>query len=444
MRFFQTYYLSKRSFWILLVSVFINALGLVWLFANLLAFILLLALCVGILFDSIVLYSKKGLLECERILPTRLSNGDTHTVILRYRNLSSQKLLLEAYEDLPVQLQKLDWQKDLVIEAGSSLEFTYHISPKQRGNYQWGNHYLIARLSTFGLVSRKLTFDVEQSISSYPSFLQLKKLPLFAMVNHYNEANGTYIRKIGQSLEFEQIKNYVAGDDVRHINWKASAKQGSLMLNQYQEEKSQDIYCVLDLGRNMKSSFNEQQLLDYAINGGIGLSKAILDIKDRAGIITFSSEGCSILVAKREPQHLKTINESLFNISAASGETDFEKLYKFVRYRVLQRSLLIIFTNFDTVQSMQRNMSYLKGLSSRHLVLVISFENTAIRTFVEEEAKDLKGVYSKITAKNFLIQNRIIAKELNKHGIQSLIAKPNDLSIQVINKYLNIKKKQMI
>jgi uncharacterized protein (DUF58 family) len=256
--------------------------------------------------------------------------------------------------------------------------------------------------------------------------------------------NSTTIRKIGQSLEFEQIKNYVSGDNYRHINWKASAKQGRLMLNQYQEERSQDIYTVIDMGRAMKMPFEQQTLLDYAINGSVALSKAVLDTKDKAGLITFSSKDCTYLPARSEYKHFSVINDTLYNLQTDFLESDFERLYKFVRFKIRQRSLLVIFTNFDSINSLKRNLQYLKAIAQYHLVLVVFFENSEIVKFSNETATTLREIYSKTIGKHFLSQNQLILKELVNAGIQGLITQPHLLSIQAINQYIQIKRKQMI
>jgi uncharacterized protein (DUF58 family) len=351
---------------------------------------------------------------------------------------------LSIYEDLPDLLQLRIWKIAVLLKKSANQKVVYEVRPTQRGIYTWQNTSILCSVSFLGFVARKMTFEDMASISCYPSFEQFKKLPLDALINTFSETNTTHIRKIGQSLEFEQIKDYVSGDNYRHINWKASAKQGRLMLNQYQAERSQDIYMVLDMGRSMKMPFNQQTLLDYAINGSIALTKSILDVKDKAGLITFSSKNCTYLPARSEYKQFGTINDILYNLTTDFLESDFERLYKFVRFKVRQRSLLIIFTNFDSINSLKRNLQYLKAIAQYHLVLVVFFENSEIVEFVNQPASNLREIYSNTIGKHFLSQNQLILKELLKSGIQGLITQPHLLSIETINKYIQIKRKQMI
>jgi uncharacterized protein (DUF58 family) len=437
-------YFNNRTFFLLGFIVLVFCAGLVVPVLFPVAKVLLLFLAMAVVVETVLLFGKKELLDFNRGLPSKLSNGDAHQIRLNYQNFSPFALNLEIYDELPYQFQKHEFKLKHQICRDESESFQYEVKPRMRGVYTWQSNVVLAGLRFPGLVSRKVTFEAEETINCYPSFDQFKKLPVSGLVSQFSQADGSAIRKIGQSLEFEQIKNYGIGDDFRHINWKASARRGKMMVNQYQDEKSQEIYCVLDLGRSMKLPFEEQTLLDYSINAALGLSKVILDIKDKAGLITFSAEECRILPAKSDMRQFKKINDILYNIDSKFSESDYERLYKFVRNKVPSRCLLIIFTQFDTLQQMTRVLNYLKGLSRYHLVLLITFENDDVKNYIEKPAADVNEVYSKTISRGFWMQNQAIGKELAKYGILSMVCSPHRLTIDLINDYLKIKRKQMI
>lgn len=444
MNFFKSFYLNARTFIVLGICIALFCIGLVLNLSFIIGQLFLFLLFLVVLVETILLYSKSQLINNRRVLPNRLSNGDENPIELHIRNNSAMDLALTIYEDLPDLLQLRIWKINLMLKKNTNQKVIYEVRPTQRGIYTWQNTNILCSVSFLGFVGRKVVFEDLASISCYPSFEQFKKLQLNALINSFSETNTTNIRKIGQSLEFEQIKDYVNGDNYRHINWKASAKQGRLMLNQYQAERSQDIYMVLDMGRSMKMPFNQQTLLDYAINGSIALTKSVLDVKDKAGLITFSAKNCAYLPARSEYKQFGIINDTLYNLTTDFLESDFERLYKFVRFKVRQRSLLIIFTNFDSINSLKRNLAYLKAIAQYHLVLVVFFENSEIVEFVNQPATHLREIYSNTIGKHFLSQNQLILKELLKSGIQGLITQPHLLSIEAINKYIQIKRKQMI
>ena len=444
MAFFRSFYLSKNTFILLGVCIALFSFGLLNNAFFGIGQILFALVWFVVLIETMLLYSKKKPMHIERKLPHKISNGDANRVTLQIKNELRYALQATIIEDLPEQFQYRKWERKTALPAQKSINFSYEVQPKLRGIYHWGNCHVLFQLSKFSLVYRKETFPFEQEVACFPSFEQFNRIPLKAIVSQFSESSEHTVRKIGQSLEFEQIKDYSSGDDYRHINWKASAKRGQLMLNQYQDERSQDIYCVLDLGRSMKMPFQEQTLLDYAVNGCLALSKAIIMAQDKAGFIGLSHQKCDFLPAKRDFKQFGKINEMLYNLKTDFLEANYEQLYKFVRLNIKQRSLLVIFTNFDSVNSMHRQLPYLKSLARHHLLLVVFFENTEIAKIIHEPATDLKDIYTKTIGNSFLLQNRLITKELQNFGIQSLYVQPQKLSLEVINQYLNLKRKQLL
>ncbi|MFB0946774.1 MAG: hypothetical protein ACI9V1_001032 [Spirosomataceae bacterium] len=444
MHFLLQFYLTNRFFAALAACVVILCFGVLLTPLFWLGQAGISLLVVGAIIEGIILFWKEEIVKFERVLPAKLSNGDDNKIWFTVQNKSANDLNARLLEDFPEQLQLHNWEKRFSLQPNKQHRLSYTIHPTERGEYNWRNSQLFLETNRFKLVTRRCVFPTDEIIPCYPSFEQFKELRISALVNSNNEANSTMIRKIGQSLEFEQIKNYVGGDDFRHINWKASAKQGKLMLNQYQEERSQDIYSVIDLGRNMQQPFNGQTLLDYSINASLALTKTVLSLKDKVGLITYSADECTVLPPRSDVNQFKKVNEKLYSISSDFQESGMEKLYRFVRYRVRQRGLFVIFSNFDTIQSLHRNLPYLRAIAKYHLVLLVIFENSELESYAEETATDVKEIYDKTMAKHLLFQKRLIAKEISKFGMQSLVTKPEMLNSDLINKYLNIKRRQML
>ena len=171
------------------------------------------------------------------------------------------------------------------------------------------------------------------------------------------------MRKIGHSMEFEQIKEYVRGDDYRTLNWKATARHGNFMVNTYTDERSQQIYCLINKGRVIKMPFEGMTLLDYAINASLVLSSVALQKQDKAGLITFAQQLDAFIAADKKPTQISNILETLYKQQTNFLEPDFEKLFSVVRNRITQRSLLILFTNFESFESLERELPSLKKLA---------------------------------------------------------------------------------
>jgi uncharacterized protein (DUF58 family) len=296
------------------------------------------------------------------------------------------------------------------------------------------------------LAERRIVAADAVKVACYPSYIQLRKFQLLAATDKLSEIGVKQIRKIGHSLEFENIKEYVRGDDYRTINWKASARSGgtALMANNYTDEKSQPVYCIINAGRVMKLPFEGLSLLDYAINASLVLSHVSLHRHDKAGLISYGDKWLHFLPAERKTLQMNSILHQLYNLETNFLESDIEKLYVSVINRVSTRSLLVYFTNYEAMTSLERDLPYLRMLNRRHLLLVVFFENTELREMAAQHAGTVEKVYSKIVAEKFIYEKRQIVKELQKHGILSILTTPQNLTVNVINKYLEVKARQLL
>ena len=441
-KFLRTLYVSQRFF----LAIFSLAVGFLFSFwlTPLYAWVWVLSilLLLVFLFDLVAVFKSKGI-SAERILPEKFSNSDENPVLVTLTNSFPFRVNIEIIDELPVQFQKRDFSRKLVIGPGETLQFEYFLRPVERGEYFFGNLNVYAA-SRIGLVKRRFSFQKEQMVKVYPSFIQMKKYDFLAIDNRISQVGLKKIRKIGHTMEFEQIKDYVPGDDVRTINWKASAKQGNLMTNQFQDEKSQPVYSVIDVSRTMKMPFNNLKLLDYAINSALAFSNIAFKKKDKVGLLSFSNKLGTLLPAAGKPSHLISLLEALYNINTAFLDSDFGSLYAHIKRRITQRSLLMLYTNFEHISSLERQLPYLVAISRKHLLVVIFFENTELNQLIEKPAETLPEVIDQTIAEDFSYQKRLMVKELQKHGIQTILTRPEDLSMNTINKYLELKARGML
>ena len=185
--------------------------------------------------------------------------------------------------------------------------------------------------------------------------------------------------------------------------------------------------------------FDGLSLLDYAINATLVLSRVALIRQDKAGLLTFSDQIGTFLPAGRKGVQMRHILEILYNQQTRWQETDYERLYALVRTRITQRSLIVLFTNFESLSGLERQMPFIRAIAKKHLLLVVFFENTGLQQVIQTTAEDIEGVYLKTIAEKFAYEKRLIVKELNQHGIATILTAPENLTVQTVNKYLEIK-----
>lgn len=400
--------------------------------------LLLAALAVLLLIDLISLWRGTDKIKAKRLLPEKFSNSDQNELPISVRNGYGFPITADIIEEIPIQFQKRDFKKTLSIAAKEDATFEYKLRPLERGEYVFGKLNVYASTS-LKLLKRRYTFEKDQMVKVYPSFIQMKKYAFLALDNRLTLHGMKKIRRIGQTMEFEQIKDYVIGDDVRTINWKATAKRASLMVNQFQDEKSQPIYSIIDASRTMKMPFEGLTLLDYAINSTLAFSNIALKKKDKVGMITFAEGIKNHLPASSKKTHLSTILEVLYNINTKFLDGDFGTLYNQVKRKVTQRSLLLLYTNFEHISAMERQLGYLKALSRKHILVVIFFKNTELDELITSPADDIQTIYHKTIAQKSDYDKKVMATTLEKYGIQTILTAPEDLTVNTINKYLEIK-----
>lgn len=389
--------------------------------------------------DLLFLFNQKDGVKAHRILPEKLSNGDENFIKIDIKNNYPFQVGVKIIDELPFQFQIRDFEVYKKLSKKQSEFYEYAITPKHRGEYNFGVLNVYAS-TLLGFVSRRFRFDKGKMIPSYPSFIHLPKYEIMALQNEFLMGGIKKIRKIGHTMEFEQIKDYVMGDDIRSINWKASGKRHQLMVNQYQEEKSQRIYMIIDKGRTMKMPFNGLTLLDYSINASMALSHIVLKKRDHAGVMTFANKMDNIVSADAKPGQLRKISESLYNVQTNFYESDYNKLYIDLKHHINRRSLILLFTNFETLDGLHRQLKYLRAIAKNHLLVVVFFKNPEIIKISEGiNRESIQDVYDQIIAEKFEYEKRLIRQELLKYGIQSVYTLPENLSISVINKYLEIK-----
>src|SRR5476651_881745 len=216
------------------------------------------------------------------------------------------------------------------------------------------------------------------------------------------------------------------------------------MTNSYTDEKSQHAYCIIEKSRAMKMPFDGLSLLDYAINASLVLLNVALLKEDKAGLITISEKKGSVVPADKRPTQINKILEVLYKEKTRYLETNMELLYTTIRGVIKQRSLVVFFTNYESLSGLNRQLPYLKRIAKFHLLLVVFFENTELKNLSEQHAEDVEGIYIKTIAEKFANDKKFIVKELTKHGIQSILSTPQDLNINTINRYLELKAKQKI
>lgn len=405
--------------------------------------VLLMVFLLLCLIDLVFVFRHRQYLSAARSTAQIWSMGDDNKVEILIRNQSRYSWHIELIDEVPFQFQLRNFNRTLKIEGKGNERVLYHLKPLQRGLYQFGYIQLLYS-SRLNLVQYRRRCGDEREVKVYPSFIQMKQYELYSVSKIAQWHGIKKMRRIGLSYEFEQIKTYVRGDDVRQINWKASGRHQQLMTNQFEDEKSQPVYSIIDKSRNMLMPFQGMSLMDYAINTTLSISNIVLKKQDKAGLITFSDKFGGVVKADRKQGQLKAISEALYQQKERDLEANYELLYQGIRRMISTRSLIFLYTSFETQNSIKRVLPVLQKIQQQHLLVVVFFKNEGLTEIAHQKVRNIQDVYTSILAEQTANEQHAIVQTLRAAGIQSILSKPEYLSVNTINKYLELKSRTLI
>ena len=300
---FRHAFLTARPFWALgalaagfVVAFFVGPLLAVMQLA-------VVALAVLVVADVVLLWGSGGAVTGARAVPDKLSLGDENPVEVTLGNTYAVPIAARVIDEVPVQFQDRTDGTVVPLAAGASGAFTYTLRPTTRGAYAFGR-LLVYATTPLGLVARRFVAADGGEAAVYPSILQMRRFAFLADRDRLREVGVKRVRRRGHTMEFDQIRDYVAGDDRRAVNWKATARRSAyaprLMVNTYQDEREQPVVVALDMGRAMRSPFDGLTLLDHAVNAALVVLNTALQTQDRAGLVAFDREVQTVIAPDRK------------------------------------------------------------------------------------------------------------------------------------------------
>ncbi|HRZ41778.1 MAG TPA: DUF58 domain-containing protein [Bacteroidales bacterium] len=404
-----------------------------------------LAVVLGLLAaDIVTLFIRTNPFIVRRKTTPVWSLADENPVSVSVENRTSRyQYKIRVLDELPEQLQKRDLVFTTTILPGKTVLLHYTTRPVTRGEYHYGRVIVLAS-TRLGLAARRFTCELNMMVPVYPSVIQMKKFEIRSMEKLSRFYGVKKMRKIGHSYEFDTIKNYVTGDDMRCVNWKATSRSPQLMVNHYEDEKSQQIYSVIDKSRPMMLPCGGVTLMDHAINTSLVMSNVALQKHDKAGLVTFSDRMGSVVRAGDRREQMSRIFETLYHEKPRPMEADFGLLYQVLQKLIPVRSMVFLYTNFESRYALERVLPVLRKISHRHLLLVINFEHEGLNETAIRSAGSAEEVYVSALAREMAEEKQQMAILMRHHGIQVILTKPEDLTVNSVNRYLELKARGMI
>jgi uncharacterized protein (DUF58 family) len=376
--------------------------------------------------------------EVMREHDTKLSLGVDNPITLSVRNRARRSTRLWIRDEAPEAFKIETRLLEGAIPPLGAWQGMYHVQPLRRGDYQFGD-ITLRWLGPLGLVQRQGQVKAAGPVKVYPNLLDVRMYDLLLRKNRLQELGLRTTRMFGEGTEFERLREYLPDDEYRRINWKATARRGRPVTVQYQTERSQTVIAVLDTGRMMQTPVADIAKLDYAVNAVLFLGYVATGKGDRVGVLSFADDVSHYLAPRQGRGQFYRMLEVLYSVDAQQIEPDYRKALTYLAVKQRRRALVVIFTDLSSGASMDSLVAQVSLLARSSLPLVVTISDPDVHAAADQQPRDSLGVYQRATAAQILDERRLILDTLRKRGVLTLDVPANQLSLAVINRYLELK-----
>ena len=381
--------------------------------------------------------------EVERLHDTKLSLGTDNVIQLAIRNRADLSAELTLRDEPPDQWVKGATILTATIPPQESWQGSYTVHPLRRGDYQFGNITLRWR-TPLGLFIRQKKLKQSADVKVYPNLLDVRKYDLLLRRNRLQAIGLRQTRLVGQGSEYERLRDYQPDDDFRRIHWKATARRHKPITVEYQTERSQMIMVLIDIGRMMQSPVANMAKLDYVVNASLLLTYVAVGMGDKVGMLTFSDEIGQYLAPKQGRGQFYTMLELLYGVEAQPIEPNYQRTFAYLRAKQRKRALTVIFTDLLGGVSMDSLIANVSLLSRTSLPLVVTINDPDIVAASQMRPTNSEMVYEQAAAAKLLDERRLALDVMAQRGVLTLDVPANQLSVAVIQRYLDIKRQTLL
>ncbi len=383
-------------------------------------------------------------LTVERAFSKRFAIGDTNEIRLLIENRSPKTFRLKIKDEFPPEMVLGDRREaEFVVEAQTDAEFTYDLTPPRRGRYQFGRT-AVRFLSNFGLVWCQTDLNKSETVKVYPNVRRAREMELKALgARSFLAVQRKSLRR-GEGREFESMRDYVRGDEMRHISWTATARRNKLTTRQYQIERDQTIVIAIDAGRLMTGRIGNETKFDTAIHAALALVSAAARGGDNCGLMVFGRRVKKYLPPKKGVEHLEAVLEALHDLEPELVEPSYSRAFQFIASNSKKRAFVVILTDLIDRESSKELLTALKLLRPRHLPLVVCIGDRDLNQTVSEIPKQLKDVFTQSAAEEIIRQREAALRAVETLGGLALDVTANTLAPQLLETYLRVKERGLL
>ena len=434
---------TTRFFVLLALGLGLLSLG--WIDHDILYFTLLYdaALFAAAIVDYFI-SEKPSAFRIARSVEERFSMGAENEVAIKITNRAPRKVTFILKDEYPPQMELAEPREvRLTVTPNRSRTWRYRVIPTARGSYAFGDTALRFR-TRFGLLWKQFMYPTAQAVKVYPDIREAKKHEIYAHRNRRPEPGLRRMRMKGQGREFESMREFVIGDEIRHISWPATARRGKVITRQYTIERSQNIVVLLDTGRLMTARIGKLTKLDHAINATLSIGYVAAAGGDNVGLVAFARKVVSYLPPRRGRDQVNRLMEALYALEPQMIEPSYARGFNFFSANCHRRSLVVILTDLVDRDASAELLAHTSRLIPRHLPLIITIGDTDLRELVRTPPSNPADVYRQGIAEDILRQREEALTRIRHAGGLALDVPAGRLALELVNKYLEVKERGLL
>jgi uncharacterized protein (DUF58 family) len=374
-----------------------------------------------------------------RSLPAQLALGEPGIARVEIEAPSDGRASIRvvATDDLPPEIERLDPETvDGRTVGGAAVVWEYRFRPRVRGPHVWADVH-VRVLGPLGLAWRPHRIPLRDELLVVPGLTEMRRLRLQGLRDRLRRAGLRATRQRAEGRSFESLRQYARGDDPRNIDWKATARHATLMVRQYEAERSQSLVIVLDAGRMMTEPIGDRQRLDHAMSAALLLADVASVHGDRVGLFAFADEVLRFLPPRRVS--LDRLTRAMAGVQGRMVEPNYPMAFSRLRRGLGQRALVVVFTDLIDASASHALLAQLTHSAARHLVLAVAIRNPEIQEWAEHVLADDADAYRRAAAEEMLENRAVALARMRQAGVQVADVEPSQIVTEVVNRYLEIK-----
>jgi uncharacterized protein (DUF58 family) len=435
--------ITKRFIYLLALGLVFLILGVFWNKAFII-FILYNLICAALLLIDYYISPEDSLIAVERSEEENLSIYEREAIGFQVYNKSDYRLYVELKDEMP----EFHFKAEHKIMRGTigpheKKLFQYFVTPTKRGAFTFKSVH--ARYEgRLKLCMKQFKVKLDKDYKVYPNMKNLRKYRLSITNNRSFKQGQRNLRMLGRGTSFESLREYVTGDEYRKINWKATARENKPIVNQYEPEKNQHVHILIDTGRPMSYTVRGYRKLDMVVNTALVLSDIVNQNGDQSALMLFNTEVSGMIAPGKGPDHRNKVLETLYHIDHNNETSNYEEAFYYFKRKERHRSIVFLFTDFDTVEEAENLLKVLPVISRNNIVVIMLIKNESLEEISELSIKNQEDLFNKGVALELMEDRRKIINVLNRRGVLCIECEAEKLEYTAVNKYIQVKNRSYL